>query len=382
MSDNIDNKYGALINEFQNIVNTLEGIAPSPDSIDANLDSNSQKPVQNKTIKAAIDTINTTLSNKADKSQVDSLVIPTVPEISTNIENDKNNDSKTASPKAVRTYVNAQVAGATGVSVDNALDLTSTNPVENKAIKAAIDDINTTLGTKADKSQITNLARVASSGEYSDLKNPPRIPTVPIISQNITEDAGQQGKTVSPPAVVDYVGDIITAQNDNLFYKVGDTFTIGANCCLSGILTRLDAIDTIVLSLQTPKSMKERVPVLEFLHGVILADKFYVGPYIGTTYLDTYKLASGNSYRNGFAWEAMGSFCPVTLSRINDHLLNIYIQPGSAATQPRFIYLNSPNSSDPANSMIPVETPITFLSKPDLEGLYEDDGDTIKIEFV
>lgn len=49
--------------------------------------------------------IQSALSNKADSSD-----IPTVPTISTNIDTDSNDDAKTASPKAVKDYVDATVS--------------------------------------------------------------------------------------------------------------------------------------------------------------------------------------------------------------------------------------------------------------------------------
>ena len=70
----------------------------------------------------------------------------------------------------------AQQGGGGGgsVTVDTALSATSTNPVQNKVITAALND-------KADSA---DLAAVATSGSYSDLSNKPTIPTVPVQSVN------------------------------------------------------------------------------------------------------------------------------------------------------------------------------------------------------
>ena len=53
------------------------------------------------------------------------------------------------------------------VTVDSALSSTSTNPVQNKVINTAL----------AAKAAISSLAKVATSGSYSDLSNKPTIPT-------------------------------------------------------------------------------------------------------------------------------------------------------------------------------------------------------------
>lgn len=68
------------------------------------------------------------------------------------------------------------VLSAVGATIDSSLDDNSTNAVQNKVVKAAIDG-------KANKSHthtssdITGLAAVATSGSYNDLSNKPKIPT-------------------------------------------------------------------------------------------------------------------------------------------------------------------------------------------------------------
>ncbi len=67
------------------------------------------------------------------------------------------------------------------VTVDSALSSTSTNPVQNKVVNAAISTINTNLAAKANTA---SLATVATSGKYSDLAGTPTIPTVPTSLKN------------------------------------------------------------------------------------------------------------------------------------------------------------------------------------------------------
>lgn len=87
----------------------------------------------------------------------------------------------------------AQQGGGGGgsVTVDTALSATSTNPVQNKVITAALND-------KADSA---DLAAVATSGSYNDLSNKPTIPTVPVQSVN-----GQTGAVVIENATTSAAG--------------------------------------------------------------------------------------------------------------------------------------------------------------------------------
>lgn len=64
--------------------------------------------------------------------------------------------------------------GGSNVTVDDALSSTSTNPVQNKAIKAALDKYNGDIGVSLQyKVDYTDLADVATSGSYTDLANRP-----------------------------------------------------------------------------------------------------------------------------------------------------------------------------------------------------------------
>ena len=75
--------------------------------------------------------------------------------------------------------LNAKIDEKT-VIIDNKLDSTSTNPVQNKVIATEIDDINKRIGDTSVTTQISNAIAKQShfSGDYNDLTNAP----------NITED--------------------------------------------------------------------------------------------------------------------------------------------------------------------------------------------------
>ena len=66
-----------------------------------------------------------------------------------------------------KTKLNGIETGATKTTIDSSLSSSSTNPVQNKVI-------NTALSGKANS---TDLATVATSGDYDDLSNKPSIPT-------------------------------------------------------------------------------------------------------------------------------------------------------------------------------------------------------------
>lgn len=105
----------------------LDGIAAGATrvTVDSSLSPTSTNAVQNKVI-------NTALGNKVDKVSGKGL---------------STNDFTTAE----KTKLAGIATGATKVTVDSALSSTSTNPVRNSAINAAITSINNTLANKVDK---------------------------------------------------------------------------------------------------------------------------------------------------------------------------------------------------------------------------------------
>ena len=111
---------GLSTNDFTSALLTkLNGIATGANKtvIDTALDASSANPVQNKVI-------NTALSNKVDKVSGKGL---------------STNDFTTE----LLTKLNGIATGATKVIVDTALSSTSTNPVQNKIVQAAINELTT-----------------------------------------------------------------------------------------------------------------------------------------------------------------------------------------------------------------------------------------------
>lgn len=120
---------------------------------------------------------------------VSDLASGVIPAISTDISADATSDTKTVSPKAVKTYVDAH-----GGSGDDP-----------EAVKYTAQSLNNSQKTQAR----TNIGAGTSdfSGSYDDLSNKPEIPIVPTISTNISTDAASDAKTASPKAVKTYVDD-------------------------------------------------------------------------------------------------------------------------------------------------------------------------------
>lgn len=67
-----------------------------------------------------------------------------------------------------------------GAVIDSEFSATSTNAVQNRVVKNALDA----------KANSADLATVATSGDYADLSNKPTIPTVPSNVSAFTNDAG------------------------------------------------------------------------------------------------------------------------------------------------------------------------------------------------
>lgn len=127
----------------------------------------------------------------------------------------------------------SKLAGLSNTVVDSALDSTSTNPVQNKKVKEALDL----------KANASDLATVATTGDYSDLINTPTIEDfggVVSVEKQQTADAGfistyvvkqnnvQVGSKINIPkdflvksASVEVVE---TADSPVSGYEVGDTY--------------------------------------------------------------------------------------------------------------------------------------------------------------
>ena len=138
---------------------------------------------------------------------------PTIPTISTDIISDGIDDTKTASPKAVKTFVEGKgyltsetepdFNGSVAASITSA-DITSWNG--KSTFSGSYNDLTDkpTLfsGAYADLTGKPNLATVATSGDYDDLSNKPTIPTVPTNVSAFTNDAGYiTGYTETDPTV-------------------------------------------------------------------------------------------------------------------------------------------------------------------------------------
>ena len=150
------------------------------------------------------DALDTAATPYAVKQYADHIAgeIPTVPQISTSIDQDAASDEKTASPKAVKTYYDGRLCK--DVEAYNYSDSLVTTPKAVAAyVSASVLAAKTQISTdiSGDAASNTKAASPKAVKTYVDGK----VPTVPAISTNISTDAASDTKTASPKAVKTYV---------------------------------------------------------------------------------------------------------------------------------------------------------------------------------
>lgn len=93
-----------------------------------------------KLVKSALDRKYQKPANGIPASDLERGIIPTVPTISTDISSDATSDTKTASPKAVKTYVDGAIPTVPTISTDIAADATSdVKTASPKAVKTFVE---------------------------------------------------------------------------------------------------------------------------------------------------------------------------------------------------------------------------------------------------
>ena len=148
-------------------------------SIDDTLSTTSTNAIQNKVVKKAIDDVNTAIGKvnssvsaletsvnaKASKSDLSAL--------ETSLETSLDTKASKSDLNALRTSVNAKASKADVTaqiqqSIDDTLSETSTNAIQNKVVKKAIDDVNTAIG-KVNSSVSALETSVNAKASKSDL---------------------------------------------------------------------------------------------------------------------------------------------------------------------------------------------------------------------
>lgn len=148
--------------------------------------------------------------------------IPTVPTISTDIDTDATSDTKTASPKAVKTFVEGKNYG------------TYSKPSGGIPKTDLATTVQTSLGL-ADTAIQPEAGKGLFSGNYNDLSNKPTIPTVPTIDTSI-DNASSNTDTAGAKAVYDAVHPATASSQPaggmlpNVLYKLG---TLTGNVTIS-----------------------------------------------------------------------------------------------------------------------------------------------------
>ena len=111
------------------------------------------------------------------------------------------------------------------IAVDSSLNSNSTNPVQNKIVKQAIDQ-RAPLSHTHTVSEVTNIAEVAKTGSYNDLTNKPTIPTK--VSQLINDKSYvQQSQLPTKLSAFENDSDFIDTTVDNLvnYYTKTNTYS-------------------------------------------------------------------------------------------------------------------------------------------------------------
>lgn len=128
------------------------------------------------------------------------------------------------------------IGGGGSVTVDTAMSATSTNPVQNRVIYSALQG----------KANSSDLAEVATSGDYNDLSNTPTIPTVNDATLTIQKNGStidtftanaSSNKTVNvtvPTATSDLTNDSNYVADAN-YVHTDNNFTSSEKTKLAGI---------------------------------------------------------------------------------------------------------------------------------------------------
>ena len=118
--------------------------------------------------------------------------------------------------------------GSANIEVDGALSSSSTNPVQNRVINAAIDQTlaaeksytDNKVGNKLD--QVT-LATVATTGNYNDLKNKPTLPNLSNLAKVAT--SGSYNDLTDCPAIPE-VPTLVSELTNDVGYITGDDLPV------------------------------------------------------------------------------------------------------------------------------------------------------------
>lgn len=169
--------------------NKLDGIATGATkvTVDSSMSTTSTNPVQNKVIKAAIDAVSTKVDNIINDAPE---AYDTLKEISEYIATHEteydallaisNNKVDKVEGKGLSSNdftdellekLNSMEGGATSVIVDDELSSTSTNPVQNKIINAALEDIRESIDESIGKSANVVVPVTTSGFALSEITN-------------------------------------------------------------------------------------------------------------------------------------------------------------------------------------------------------------------
>lgn len=194
-------------------------------------------------------------------------------------------------------------AGATNITVDASLNDSSSNPVQNKAVNAAIGTINTALGQKANTS---SLKTVATTGKYTDLTDIP--------------------STFAPSAHEHSAADIKDSNAHNNLETPANanqaTINSAVDAKIAG-LTSMDLLEVVTGDLPTASSSTMNKLYVQAVSGGSSPNAYgiYVTVRSGTSGSYTYdweKVDDANLQGFLTSTEAANTYVPLTDSRLTD----------------------------------------------------------------
>ena len=112
--------------------------------------------------------------------------------------------NKSSLVEAINEVAESGGGGGGSVTVDTELSATSTNPVQNKVIKGALDA----------KANSADLAAVATSGSYNDLTGKPTIPSISGLQTQAITDAGGYFSTDTVEGALQQLGGDVEDKQD------------------------------------------------------------------------------------------------------------------------------------------------------------------------
>lgn len=288
----------------------------------------------------------------------DTPTIPTVPEISTNISSDASSDTKTASPKAVKTYVDGAIPTVRELvtSSDYYNNRNSdTKTITPKGASVLVDyrrsKSSTIMQDISSDDQLVTPKAMKTWVDAQSFAASGSIPTVPTISTDISSDASSDVKTASPKAVKTYVDSAAyDAETDALGKRVLVEATLNLSTMaitsitgdvnnVSGALACINEgrIVELVLTDSADADQKFHIPYRWYKKtvttGPIITQTRHVLHFSGTVRFNPTGGSGAKDYVLDVSWNSIGNGMTPTLTEIPP-VLTVDSAPASGSGNP------------------------------------------------